>query len=207
MIRQNALPLHLYLVTDEASKCANGLLPTVQQAVAGGVTIVQYRSTCAHYRTLLEEASALHNVLRSVGVPLIINNRIDLALEIDAEGAHIGQSDMPPADARRLLGAGKILGQSVSTEEQMRAVDASVVDYVGCGPVFPTVSKLNAPKDLGVEGWARLARLSPLPVVAIGGIDAARARAIRATGLCAGIAVVSAICSSQTPKEAAQSLL
>ena len=207
MIRQNALPLHLYLVTDEASKCANGLLPTVQQAVAGGVTFVQYRSTCAHYRTLLEEASALHNVLRSVGVPLIINNRIDLALEIDAEGAHIGQSDMPPADARRLLGAGKILGQSVSTEEQMRAVDASVVDYVGCGPVFPTVSKLNAPKDLGVEGWARLARLSPLPVVAIGGIDAARARAIRSTGLCAGIAVVSAICSSQTPKEAAQSLL
>ena len=207
MIRQNALPLHLYLVTDEASKCANGLLPTVQQAVAGGVTIVQYRSTCAHYRTLLEEASALHNVLRSVGVPLIINNRIDLALEIDAEGAHIGQSDMPPADARRLLGAGKILGLSVSTEEQMRAVDASVVDYVGCGPVFPTVSKLNAPKDLGVEGWARLARLSPVPVVAIGGIDAARARAIRSTGLCAGIAVVSAICSSQTPKEAAQSLL
>ena len=207
MIRQNALPLHLYLVTDEASKCANGLLPTVQQAVAGGVTFVQYRSTCAHYRTLLEEASALHNVLRSVGVPLIINNRIDLALEIDAEGAHIGQSDMPPADARRLLGAGKILGLSVSTEEQMRAVDASVVDYVGCGPVFPTVSKLNAPKDLGVEGWARLARLSPVPVVAIGGIDAARARAIRSTGLCAGIAVVSAICSSQTPKEAAQSLL
>ncbi len=207
MRRPQSLPLHLYLVTDEASKCANGLLPTVQQAVDGGVTIVQYRSTCPHYATLLAEATALHKLLRSVGVPLIINNRIDLALEIDAEGAHIGQSDMPPADARRLLGTDKILGLSVSTEEQMRAVDANVVDYVGCGPVFPTISKLNAPKDLGIEGWAKLARLSPVPVVAIGGIDAARARAIRATELCAGIAVVSAICSSPTPKELAQSLL
>ena len=207
MKRPQKLPLHLYLVTDEASKCVNGLLPTVQQAVDGGVTIVQYRSTCPHYATLLAEATALHKLLRSVGVPLIINNRIDLALEIDAEGAHIGQSDMPTADARRLLGADKILGLSVSTEEQMRAVDANVVDYVGCGPVFPTISKLNAPKDLGIEGWAKLARLSPVPVVAIGGIDAARARAIRATGLCAGIAVVSAICSSPTPKEVAQSLL
>ena len=207
MSRPQKLPLHLYLVTDEVSKCVNGLLPTVQQAVDGGVTIVQYRSTCPHYATLLAEATALHTFLRSVGVPLIINNRIDLALEIDAEGAHIGQSDMPPADARRLLGADKILGLSVSTEEQMRAVDANVVDYVGCGPVFPTISKLNAPKDLGIEGWAKLARLSPVPVVAIGGIDAARARAIRATGLCAGIAVVSAICSSPDPKAAARSLL
>ena len=207
MRRLQSLPLHLYLVTDEARKCANGLLPTVQQAVGGGVTIVQYRSTCPHYATLLSEATALHNFLRSVGVPLIINNRIDLALEIDAEGAHIGQSDMPPVDAKRLLGSNKILGLSVSTEEQMRAVDASVVDYVGCGPVFPTISKLNAPKDLGVDGWAKLAQLSPVPVVAIGGIDAARARAIRATGLCAGVAVVSAICSSSTPKEVAQSLL
>lgn len=207
MSRPRDLPLHLYLVTDEACKCANGLLPTVRQAVAGGVTIVQYRSTCTHYATILEEATILHNFLRSVGVPLIINNRIDLALEINAEGAHIGQSDMPPTDARRLLGVNKILGLSVSTEDQMRAVDASVIDYVGCGPVFPTISKLNAPKDLGIEGWAKLARLSPVPVVAIGGIDAVRARAIRATGLCAGIAVVSAICSSSTPKETAHSLL
>ena len=207
MSRPRDLPLHLYLVTDEACKCANGLLPTVRQAVAGGVTIVQYRSTCTHYATILEEATILHNFLRSVGVPLIINNRIDLALEINAEGAHIGQSDMPPTDARRLLGVNKILGLSVSTEDQMRAVDASVIDYVGCGPVFPTISKLNAPKDLGIEGWAKLARLSPVPVVAIGGIDAVRARAIRATGLCVGIAVVSAICSSSTPKETAHSLL
>ena len=207
MSRPRDLPLHLYLVTDEACKCANGLLPTVRQAVAGGVTIVQYRSTCTHYATILEEATILHNFLRSVGVPLIINNRIDLALEINAEGAHIGQSDMPPTDARSLLGVNKILGLSVSTEDQMRAVDASVIDYVGCGPVFPTISKLNAPKDLGIEGWAKLARLSPVPVVAIGGIDAVRARAIRATGLCAGIAVVSAICSSSTPKETAHSLL
>lgn len=207
MRRFASLPLHLYLVTDEAEKCATGLLHTVQQAVEGGVTIVQYRSTCPDERTVLREAEALHSYLRSVGVPLIINNRVELACHIDAEGAHIGQSDMPPAKARDLLGPDKILGLSVSTEQQMLAVDPLLVDYVGCGPVFPTISKKNAPKDLGIDGWARLAARSPVPVVAIGGIDAERARALRATGIGDGIAVVSAICSSLHPRQAAQALL
>ncbi len=206
MKTRRELPLHLYLVTDEADKCAVGLLQTVREAVAGGVSIVQYRSTCPDHAVLVREASELHRFLRGVGVPLIINNRVELALEIGAEGAHVGQNDMPVAEARRLLGPEKILGLSVSTEEQMRAVDAEVVDYVGCGPVFPTISKKNAPKDLGIEGWVRLARLSPVPVVAIGGINVERARALRATGYCAGIAVVSAICSSAYPRSAARQL-
>ena len=137
----------------------------------------------------------------------IVNNNVPLAVELDADGIHIGQSDMPVAEARKLIGPDKILGLSVSTEEQMRAVDASLVDYVGCGPVFPTISKMNAPKDLGIEGWARLAALSPVPVVAIGGLDAERARRIRATGRAAGIAVVSAICASADPEHAARELL
>lgn len=207
MKEQKELPLNLYLVTDEAYKCATGLLHTVREAVAGGVTIVQYRSTCTDRATLVREATELHDFLRGVGVPLIINNRVELALEIGAEGVHVGQSDMPVAEVRRLLGPGKILGLSVSTEEQMRAVDAGIVNYVGCGPVFPTISKKNAPKDLGVDGWVKLAQLSPVPVVAIGGLNAERARALRATGYCAGIAVVSAICSSENPRDAAKSLL
>ena len=201
------LNLNLYLVTDEAVKCRLGLLETVRRAVAGGVTIVQYRTVKTDRNRLLAEALPLRDFLRSAGVTFIVNNNVPLAVELDADGIHIGQSDMPVAEARRLIGPDKILGLSVSTEEQMRAVDASLVDYVGCGPVFPTISKMNAPKDLGIEGWARLAALSPVPVVAIGGLDAERARRIRATGRAAGIAVVSAICASADPEHAARELL
>lgn len=200
------LPLSLYLVTDEAFKCRHGLLETVRQAVEGGVTIVQYRTVQSDHAALLAEAIPLRDYLRSVHVPFIINNHVRLAAELGADGVHIGQRDMPVAEARQLIGPNCILGLSVSTEEQMRAVDPSLVDYVGCGPVFPTISKLNAPPDLGIEGWARLAALSPVPVVAIGGIGTASARAIRATGYAAGIAIVSAICASENPFLAAREL-
>lgn len=198
--------LHLYLVTDEARKCPCGLLETVRQAIQGGVTVVQYRTTKTDHSALLAEVLPLQQLLRTSGIPLIINNNIDLALEINADGIHIGQKDTPVAEARRLIGRDKILGLSVSTAEQMAAVDPELVDYVGCGPVFPTISKRNAPRELGIEGWASLAARCPVPLVAIGGLDAARARAIRATGLADGIAVVSAICSSTHPQQAAASL-
>lgn len=198
--------LSLYLVTDEAPKCRCGLLETVRQAVAGGVTIVQYRTVKTDRAVLLAEAQPIRDFLRSCGVTFIVNNNIPLALELDADGIHIGQKDTPVAEARRLIGPDKILGLSVSTEAQMRAVDPALVDYVGCGPVFPTISKMNAPKDLGIAGWAALAKLCPVPIVAIGGLDAERARAIRATGVANGVAVVSAICASENPRAAAEAL-
>lgn len=201
------LNLHLYLVTDEAEKCRLGLLDTVRQAVVGGVTCVQYRTTQTDRKKVLAEALPLRDFLRKAGIPFIVNNHVDLALELEADGLHIGQKDTPVAEARRRLGRNRILGLSVSNESQMRAVDPSLVNYVGCGPVFPTVSKHNAPPALGVEEWARLAALSPVPVVAIGGLDAERAKAIRATGQAAGVAVVSAICSSEHPLQAARELL
>lgn len=105
-----------------------------------------------------------------------------------------------------MIGPDKILGLSVSNMDQLRAVDASLVDYLGMGPVFPTISKLNAPPVLGVEGFAALASRSPLPVVAIGGLDAERARQVRATGTAAGIAAVSAICGAEDPEAAARAL-
>lgn len=199
--------LDLYLVTDEACKCRNGLLETVKKAVAGGVTIVQYRTVKTSHEALLSEVLPLRDFLRSVRIPLIINNNINLALEIGAEGIHIGQNDAPVAEARKLIGPGKILGLSVSTPEQMAAVDPALVDYVGCGPVFPTISKRNAPKDIGIEGWTALAARCPTPIVAIGGLDAERAKAIRATGLADGVAVVSAICAAEDPRQAARNLL
>ena len=198
--------LHLYLVTDEAAKCRHSLLETVQRAVDGGVTIVQYRSTNPDAGTCYREALPIRDFLASRGVPFIVNNRIDLALALDADGVHIGQRDLPVPAVRAMIGPDRILGLSVSNADQLRAVDAALVDYLGMGPVFPTISKLNAPPVLGVDGFAALASQSPLPVVAIGGLDAERARLVRATGAASGIAVVSAICGAADPEAAARAL-
>lgn len=198
--------LHLYLVTDEAAKCRHGLLETVQKAVDGGVTIVQYRSTNPDAGTCYREALPIRDFLATRSIPFIVNNRIDLALALDADGVHIGQRDLPVPAVRAMIGPDKILGLSVSNMDQLRAVDTSLVDYLGMGPVFPTISKLNAPPVLGVEGFAALASRSALPVVAIGGLDAERARQVRATGTAGGIAIVSAICGAEDPEAAARAL-
>lgn len=203
----NTANYHLYLVTDEIERCRHGLLETVKQAVEGGVTIVQYRSEQLSHEEQREQVLPLQAYLRSVGVPLIINDNVELAVEIDADGIHIGQDDMPVPEARVLIGPHKILGLTVTTPEQMAVVDTDQVDYLGCGPVFPTITKDDAPPPMGVEGWAELARMSPLPVVAIGGLNKERTAAIRATGLAAGVAVVSAICAAENPTQAAKELL
>lgn len=199
--------LHLYLVTDEAARCRHGLLPTVQKAVEGGVSIVQYRSSCPDKQAVLAEVLPLRDYLRSVRIPLIINNDVELAVEIGADGIHIGQSDMPVAEARALIGEGMILGFSVSTQEEMDAVPVELVDYVGCGPVYPTGTKTDAAPAMGLAAFSKAAAGCPLPVVAIGGIDTARAKDLRATGVCAGIAVVSAICAAEDPAEASRALM
>lgn len=196
----------LYLVTDEVERCRYGLVETVRRAVEGGVTLVQYRSEKLTHEEQKAQVLPLQQYLRSVGVPLIINDNVALAVEIDAEGIHIGQDDMPVAEARALIGPDKILGLTVTTAEQMAAVNTELVDYIGCGPVFPTITKDDAPPPMGVEGWAELAKLSPLPIVAIGGLNAERTAAIRATGLAAGVAVVSAICAAENPTASAQQL-
>ena len=199
--------LNLYLVTDAPERCRYGLLETVRRAVAGGVSIVQYRRDLEDHAAVLAEVLPLRDFLRGAGVPLIINNDVELAVEIGADGIHIGQSDMPVAEARALIGPEMILGLTVANDAEMDAVDATQVDYVGCGPVFPTISKDDAPADLGVAKWAELAARCPVPICAIGGLDVERSRAVRATGHCDGIAVVSAICAAEDPEQAARNLL
>lgn len=203
----NTANYHLYLVTDEIERCRYGLLETVRRAVEGGVTIVQYRSEKLSHDEQRREVLPLQAYLRSVNIPLIINDNVQLAVEIDADGIHIGQNDMPVPEARALIGPGKILGLTVTTKEEMAAVNTELVDYLGCGPVFPTITKDDAPPPMGVDGWAELARMSPLPVVAIGGLNKERTAAIRDTGLAAGVAVVSYICAAENPTLAAQELI
>ncbi|MBR2125597.1 MAG: thiamine phosphate synthase [Akkermansia sp.] len=203
----NTADYSLYLVTDETERCRYGLVETVRRAVEGGVTIVQYRSEQLNHEQQREQVLPLQAYLRSVGVPLIINDNVQLAVEIDADGIHVGQDDMPVPRARALIGPHKILGLTVTTPEQIAAVDTDLVDYLGCGPVYPTITKDDAPPPMGVEGWSELARMSPLPVVAIGGLNRERTAAIRATGLAAGVAVVSHICAAENPTQAARELL
>ena len=198
--------LNLYLVTDAPERCRHGLLETVRRAVAGGVSIVQYRRDLPDHAAVLAEVLPLRDMLRAAGVPLIINNDVALAVEIGADGIHIGQGDMPVAQARALIGPEMILGLTVANDAEMDTVAPALVDYVGCGPVFPTISKDDAPAALGVQKWGELAARCPVPICAIGGLDAERARAVRATGHCDGIAVVSAICAAEDTEQAARNL-
>lgn len=198
---------HLYLVTDESEYCRHGLLETVKRAVQGGVTVVQYRSVNKDYATQLAEVLPLQTYLKEAGIPLIINNNVELAVEIGADGVHVGQSDMPAAEARQRIGPDMILGVSVSSAEEMAAVNTQLVDYVGCGPVFPTDTKKDAAPHVGMDGWQQIAAASTLPVVAIGGLNKDRTAAVRATGLAAGIAIVSYICAAEHPEQAAKDLL
>lgn len=198
--------LSLYLVSDAPARCSLPLAETVEAAIAGGVSIVQYRSEQAYGGVAYREALPIAEICRKNRVPFIVNDRIDLALALDADGVHIGQRDFPPAIARRILGPDKIIGFSCSNLDEVRAADENLVDYLGLGPVFPTQTKTDAAPAMGLENLALCAAATSLPVVAIGGINAGNASAVRAARTQIGIAVVSAICAAPDPRLAAKSL-
>lgn len=203
------LALDCYLVTDRAQCAARGLGATVEAAVQGGATAVQLRDPAATGRELCELAAALVARLAGTGVPLLVDDRLDVALAAGADGVHLGQSDVPAPDARRLAGPGFLIGWSVHDErelDEVRRWPAGTVDYLGIGPVFPTRTKADAKEPLGVDGLRALVATSPLPCVAIGGISLQRAAEVWATGV-AGLAVVSAVCSADDPADAARRLL
>jgi thiamine-phosphate pyrophosphorylase len=197
--------LGVYLVTDAASLAGRDPLEVVAQAVQGGVGCVQLRDKHANTRELLAQAQALQALLRPLGVPLIINDRLDIALAVGAQGVHLGQSDMPPAIARRLLPPEMFIGWSVETPEQVRQAALEPVDYLGVSPVFDTPTKTDAAPAWGLAGLAQVRRMTALPLVAIGGIHAHNAAAVLAAGA-DGLAVVSAICAAPSPQQAASAL-
>lgn len=198
--------LKLYLVTDRGL-CPEGrsLVQTVKEAVEGGVTMVQLREKDIDTRTFIEEALELKALLGPLGVPLIINDRVDVALASDADGVHIGQSDMPYAIARRLLGPDRIIGLSVENMDQVAQADALDVDYIGVSPVFATPTKTDTARPFGLEGLREAVKLSHHPTVAIGGMNALTAADVMAAGT-DGIAVVSAIIAAPDPRAAAEEL-
>ncbi len=195
----------LYVVTDAGLSRGRSHLAVIEAAIAGGATVVQYREKAAATRQMIAEAQALRELTRRVGVPLIVNDRLDVALAIDADGVHVGQDDMPAALARRLIGPDKILGVSTANlAEAMQAVQDGA-DYLGVGPVLATPTKPDAAPPIGMDGLREICRHVPIPVVAIGGINATNAADAIAAGA-QGIAVVSAVVAAEDVATAARQL-
>ncbi len=197
--------LKLYLVTDRELSRGRELEWIVAEAVKGGATMVQLREKDIDTREFIELARRLQPILHEAGVPLIINDRVDVALAVDADGVHIGQSDMPYDIARRLLGPEKIIGLSVENLDEVREANSLDVDYIGVSPVYATATKTDTAPPFGLDGLREAVRITRHPAVAIGGMNARTAPDVLKTGV-DGIAVVSAICSADDPRTAAEAL-
>ena len=197
--------LRLYLVTDQPSLKGRTLIDVVRAAVQGGVTCVQLREKHANSRDFYAQAVALMDLLRPLNVPLIINDRLDIALACGAHGVHLGQSDLPVHAARKMLPPEVFIGWSVETLEEVAQSAALPVDYLGVSPVFATPTKTDTATPWGLEGLQRVRALTPLPLVAIGGIHLHNATQVIQAGA-DSLAVVSAICSADDPRAASRQL-
>jgi thiamine-phosphate pyrophosphorylase len=195
----------LYLVTDLALAAGRPLDEIVRGAIEGGVTMVQYRDKRSGTRAMIEGARAALAVAREAGCPLLINDRVDVALATDADGVHLGQEDMSVAAARSLLGPRRILGATADGPVQAAEAERAGADYIGCNAVFPTATKSDTGLPLGLEGLRRLVASTALPVVAIGGVNRSNAADLLDAGA-AGLAVVSAIMGATDPRLAAREL-
>ncbi|MGD9613206.1 MAG: thiamine phosphate synthase [Kiritimatiellia bacterium] len=195
----------LYLVTDRSLARGRTTGEIVRAAMAGGVTCVQVREKDCGPREFIEEARAVRAALRGTGVPLIVNDRVDVALAVGADGVHLGQRDMAIADARRLGPPGWIIGVSAECVEDAVRAEAEGADYIGVSPVFATPTKADHAAPLGLEGLRAVRAATKLPLVAIGGIQAGNAREVIRAGA-DGLAVVSAIVAADDPRAAADEL-
>ncbi|MFI3287091.1 MAG: thiamine phosphate synthase [Rikenellaceae bacterium] len=197
--------LSLYLVTDSSLTRGRKLEDVVEEAAKGGVTIVQLREKELPTGEFIDTARRIKAILDQYSVPLIINDRVDVALAVDAAGVHIGQSDMSYSDARRLLGEDKIIGLSVETFDEVIASNALDVDYIGISPIFQSTTKTDTLSPFGIEGCRKAVEATTHRTVAIGGINLSNLEACFSTGI-EGVALVSAIISAKCPYSATQKL-
>jgi thiamine-phosphate pyrophosphorylase len=195
----------LYLVTDRALCGQRPLEDVIMRAVRGGVAYVQLREKEISTRQFVEEALRIKQLLEPYKIPLIINDRVDVALACGADGVHIGQEDMPYATARSLLGAKAVIGLSVETWEDVEESQKLAVDYIGVSPVFATPTKTDTKGAWGLAGLAKIKAFSRHPIVAIGGINESNASdVVKAGADC--LAIVSAICAANDPEATARAL-
>ncbi len=193
----------LYLVTDRSILKGRDFITSIRAAVKGGVTLVQLREKNLSGRDFYRLALAVKAELDQWDIPLIINDRVDVALAVDAAGVHVGQKDLPLPVVRDLVGKQKLVGLSVTTLEQAREGDKMGADYLGVGPVFYTDSKEDIEAPIGLEGLARIRQAVNQPLIAIGGISRENLNAVKAVGV-QGVAVISAILGEKDIEKAAQ---
>lgn len=194
----------LYLVTNSDSLSRERFLSVVEEALQNGVTLLQLREKGQDGRAFYEEALAVKALARRYRVPLLIDDRVDVALAVDADGVHVGQSDLPVFAARKLLGPGKIVGATAKTVEQALKAQAQGADYLGTGAIFPTQTKAAAVRT-SVETLCAVCRAVDIPVVAIGGLTQDNLSALEGAPI-SGIAVVSAIMAADSPGKATRTL-
>jgi thiamine-phosphate pyrophosphorylase len=195
----------LYFVTDRGLCGKKPLAEVVLHAIRGGASCVQLREKDVSTRFFVEEALRIKALMAPFHIPLIINDRLDVALAIGADGVHVGQEDMPYQTARRLMGPKAIIGLSVETWEDVERAESLDCDYLGVSPVFATPTKTDTKEPWGLDGLTRIRAFSRHPLVGIGGLYAGNAEAAVLAGA-DGIAVVSAICASPDPFQASGEL-
>ncbi len=198
----NGVDYSLYLVTDREMSRGKDLCEIVVEAIRGGVTIVQLREKKLPLDEFIKVASEIKAVVKPYKIPLIINDRIEVAIAVGADGVHIGQGDTPLDTARKSVGPKMIIGVSVSNVEEAIAAQNGGADYLGISPVWNTPTKTDTPEATGLEGVRAIRAAVKIPLVGIGGINASNARAVIEAG-CEGIAVVSAIMAAENPRDAA----
>lgn len=196
--------LLLYAVTDRTWLNGRRLADDVEKALLGGATFVQLREKDADFDTFLEQAKEVKEVCKKYGVPFVINDNIEVALAVDADGVHVGQSDMEAGSVRERLGADKIIGVSTRTVEEALLAQERGADYVGVGAMFNTSTKLDA-SDVSFEGLKEICTGIDIPVVAIGGISLNNVEELSGTGI-DGVAVVSALFAAQDIKKASEEM-
>ena len=204
------LDLRLNAIVDPERAGGHDLVALARLVAQGGATLVQLRDKKSDTRPMIERARAIKAALAPLGVPFVVNDRVDVALAARADGVHVGPDDMTPADARALLGADAIVGVSIKSVAAAEAAPVGVFDYVGVGGVYATLSKEQDNPPIGPEGFARVAavlrrRAPNVPLVGIAGIEAGNAGAVIAAGA-DGVAVISALSLAPEPAAAARAL-
>jgi thiamine-phosphate pyrophosphorylase len=201
----NPFDLSVYVITDRGIAGNRSLTDIVRAAIQGGATIVQLREKDAPDQEMIDIGQQLHPITREAGIPLIVNDRLKVALAIDAEGLHVGQEDVLAEDARRQIGPERILGVSAETVEQAIRAEQAGADYLGVGDVFGTLSKPDVHPPIGLDGLAAIVQAVSIPVVAIGGITLENAGSTVRAGA-SGVSVISAIMAAPDPQAAAREL-
>jgi thiamine-phosphate pyrophosphorylase len=190
----------LYLVTDNRVYPGRSHIDEVKAVIAGGARVVQFREKQMNDRDLLATGTVLRKLTTDSNVDFIVNNRVDIALALDADGVHVGQEDMPVINARRLMGPHKILGVSASTVEEAIKAESESADYIGASPVFATSTKPDAPHPTGLEGLRAMAEAINIPIVAIGGINLENVEQVISAGADSAAVISAVVCAPDMVK-------